>query len=92
MERWLRSRMAAQDAAGHKTRIALRNASSNAPGRYPGSRVPGTLLSENTRQLAAPSQVNLTQWLLCRLLLVDRCGGSAGLVSTLKVSTHRLPV
>ena len=43
MERWLRSRMAAQDAAGHKTRIALRNASSNAPGRYPGSRVPGTL-------------------------------------------------
>ena len=45
MERLLRSRMAGQRATGHKTRIALRNASSNATGRYPGSRVPSALSS-----------------------------------------------
>ena len=84
--------MVAQHAARHKTRIALRNASSNASGRYPGSRVPSHLFAETTRQLAAPSQVNFTQWLRCRLLLVDRCGGSAGLVLALKARAHRLPV
>ena len=49
----------------------------HAPGRYPGSRVPEGPRDPPEMHGAFPGPK--AQWLRCRALLADRCGGSAGI-------------
>ncbi len=58
-----------------------------ASGRYPGLRVPDLPRGRPEASDAFPG-LERAQWLQCRALLADRCGGSAGIV---RAHTHGCP-